>query len=83
MGTSPGFPDVAVYKRSGNFTGLAIELKVKYANGKKNYPTPEQREWLELLIIEGWYTAVVYTIDEFRETVNNYFNGGTTQTGQS
>lgn len=74
MGTSPGFPDVAIYNRSGDQTGLAIELKVKYESGKKNYATPAQKAWLASLRAEGWETSIAYSIDEFMHTVNTYFN---------
>lgn len=57
----------AVYSHTVSGTGLAIELKVNTAAGKKTYPRPEQRAWLEALEQRGWRTAVCRSLAEVQE----------------
>lgn len=47
--------------------GLAIELKVNTAAGKKQYPRPEQRAWLDALERRGWRVAVCRSLAEVQE----------------
>lgn len=66
MGMKVGIPDVLIFRAHmwsqtlpdgildyADRHGLAIELK-----SPGNYPTPEQKAWLERLQSEGWTTAV-------------------------
>lgn len=62
QGTSPGFPDYVLTLRRGPFVGCAIELKAPKPHGRA--PSPEQREWLERLEGQDWYTVVAYGADQ-------------------
>jgi len=55
MGVKPGVPDILLPVRSGNYVGLAIEMKAG-----KNKPTDKQQWWLDELKFSGWYTMVAY-----------------------
>lgn len=74
MGVKKGMPDVMVYKHSGdhtgvNFSGLAIELKIK-----PNRPTKEQEAVLAQLFSNGWFTSVCYSFDEAKEIIDTYLS---------
>lgn len=62
MGVSPGLPDILLPRRSGPWTGLAIEIKSP--SGKLS---GRQAEWLNALAADGWFVAVVRSVEEFRE----------------
>lgn len=62
-----GTPDLLIFEARGKYMGLAIELKIK-----PNTPTPAQLDFLKALEDRGWKTAVVYAIDSFIDTVNDY-----------
>lgn len=51
-GVKAGVPDIVLPVSRGGYHGLYIELKVG-----KNKPTKEQKEWLEALKQEGYYTT--------------------------
>ena len=80
MGVKAGVPDVMIFKtkwrpfnRAGeNSLGLAIELKAVYANGKKNYPSKEQKEWMAYLKEIGWEVHVAYDFDTLKKIVDEY-----------
>lgn len=63
MGLKPGAPDVIIYSRSPKFPnmrGAAFELKVGKNTVKQN-----QRDWLDRLAANGWWTSVVRTPEEY------------------
>lgn len=72
MGTRPGCPDVMIYKRSEQYAGLAIELKVG-----KNTTTDNQKAFIDELTGNGWYCVVVYNIEAFMRAVNGYMSNVT------
>jgi len=47
--------------------GLAVELKVNTRAGKKTYPRPEQRAWLDALERRGWRVAVCRSLKEVQD----------------
>ena len=51
---------------------LRIEMKVKYANGKKNYLSPEQKRKKELLEKAGYKVEVCYSAKEAIKAVVDY-----------
>ena len=64
MGLQKGFPDLLIFTRTlqvrgAGFVGIAIELKS--SRGKVR---PEQKEWLDKLVIENWLTKVCWSLDE-------------------
>ena len=63
----PGVPDLLIFEPKGSFAGLAVELKYG-----KNKPTAEQFAFLEQLGKRNWKTAIIYSIDNFIELVNEY-----------
>lgn len=74
VGSVSGIADwISTEPRMG-FNGLVIEMKVVYANGSKNYLTAAQKEFLSDMRRCNMITAVVYTLEEFRELVNWYFD---------
>ncbi len=74
QGVKPGVPDVMIFKNNNEFHGLAIELKIHYKSGKKNYPSKEQKEWIKYLREEGWAVFVAYTLDEVMVIVDEYMS---------
>lgn len=67
MGVKSGVPDCMVLTPNNKYTGLAIELKVKY-----NKPTDNQLKWLENLNKLGYYTIVSYSLDEVIDVIDGY-----------
>ena len=65
-----------LYSGGGEFyyciPGLRIEMKVKYANGKKNYLSPEQKRKKELFEKAGYKVEVCYSAQEAIKTVVDY-----------
>jgi len=72
FGVLTGIPDLLVFEPKGEFHGMAVELKVKYENGSKNYPTPSQKEAMKLLSQRGWKCVVVWDFDTFQAEIENY-----------
>ncbi|TDO21910.1 VRR-NUC domain-containing protein [Pedobacter duraquae] len=70
MGTRSGCPDLMFYKRSGNYVGLATELK-----RGKNTATDNQEDFMAELRKEGWLCVTIWTMDVFMKTVNDYMRG--------
>jgi hypothetical protein len=54
LGMRKGWPDVTLFKASGGWPGLAIELKVGY-----NKPSPDQAECMARLEADGWWVELV------------------------
>ena len=68
MGVKAGIPDLLIFNPSGEYNGLAIELKVK--GGKVR---PNQKEALERFKVMRWRVEVVYSFDQFEDIINAYF----------
>ena len=68
-----GFPDLAIFNEFMPFNGLAVEFKVIYDNGKKNYPSPNQKKWLKDLTVIGWMSEVIYTFEDFQKLIKECY----------
>ncbi|WP_234733425.1 VRR-NUC domain-containing protein [Tellurirhabdus bombi] len=73
-GVLPGVPDLQLALPRGRFHGLFIEMKVKYATGKKNYSSPEQKKRVEELLEQGYQVVICYELNEFIVAINDYLN---------
>lgn len=75
-GLKSGVPDLCLPSAHGKYHGLYIEMK--RTQGSKT--TPEQKEWLEALEVEGYKTALCRGADAAIETIMGYLtlprNGG-------
>lgn len=75
-GLKSGVPDLCLPSAHGKYHGLYIEMK-RTQGGKT---TPEQKEWLEALEVEGYKTALCRGADAAIETIMGYLtlprNGG-------
>jgi len=67
-GVKPGVPDCIIFQANGTHNGLALELKIK-----PNKPTDNQKEWLGKLKKLNWKDAVVYSFDEAKVVIDEYF----------
>lgn len=67
-GVTPGVADTFLSVPCNGFHGLYIELK-----WGKNTLSDEQKEFLGQARDQGYATAVVYSFDEFKKTIENYF----------
>jgi len=74
FGVMTGIPDFLIFESRGGFSGLAIELKVIYASGKKNYCSEYQKKAQEVLTERGWSTHTAWTFDEFEEILEAYMS---------
>jgi hypothetical protein len=63
MGVNAGLPDILIPRRSGIWTGLAVEIKSPTGRLSRN-----QAKWLDAFAADGWCVAVVRSLEEFRET---------------
>lgn len=67
-GLKSGVPDCLIFDSSGEYKGLAIELKVGY-----NKPTESQLEWKAKLISRGWAWEVAYNLDQVIALIRTYY----------
>lgn len=68
LGGKAGIPDVMVFCPSGDFVGLAIELKAG-----RNKPTEAQLKWLDELGKNGWSAHCLNDFDNCKQTIDKYF----------
>lgn len=73
-GTKAGFPDYILPIQSGEFVGLAIELKAAKPHGRA--PTPKQKAWLEHLDAQGWRVVVAFGAEEAIAAFDDYIGLG-------
>ena len=66
-GTLAGVADTILMVPNAEYHGLAIEFKIK-----PRKPSPEQIEWLDNIAKHGYKTAICYTFDEFKQTIEEY-----------
>lgn len=69
-GATSGVPDLFLAVPRGDFHGLWIEMK----NGKAGRLSENQKEMIQLLMEQGYATAVCHTAEEFDETIGIYLN---------
>ena len=69
MGVKSGVPDILIFNRKKDYSGLAIELKVGY-----NKPSENQLEFMKLLNEQGWMCVVSYSLEECIDLVDFYMN---------
>lgn len=67
QGVKAGVPDIVLPAARAGFHGLYIELKAG-----KNTATKKQKEWLEYLRQQGYYTAVCYSWRLAAELIEKY-----------
>ena len=72
MGVRSGFPDLFLYRPSGEFHGLALELKAG-----KGRQSDSQKEMEARLNALGYRYTVIRSFDEFRAAVEAYLAGDT------
>lgn len=81
-GVRKGVSDFFIPEPTNKHHGLWIELKAKtmrVKDGKvvgfqKNTLSSEQKEWLELMAMRGYHTALAYDVEEFITICKDYFN---------
>jgi hypothetical protein len=74
FGVLTGIPDFLIFEPVGDFSGLAIELKVKYDSGAKNRLSASQKEAQETMSRKGWNCVTVWSFEEFEEVVSQYLS---------
>lgn len=70
MGVKSGYPDLVINRTSGMWRGLATELK-----SETGRVSPDQADWLEMFLEEGYLVVVCRSLDEFIEAALLYLNG--------
>ncbi|MGL4939393.1 VRR-NUC domain-containing protein [Shewanella sp.] len=76
MGTKAGVSDLFFAVPGGCKAGLWIELKAPFTSSKdKNYPTKEQREWMQKMDAAGYGAQLCYGWDQAKEAITNYMQG--------
>ena len=73
QGVKAGVPDLCLPVSKNGFHGLYIEMKYG-----RNKTTDQQKEWLEELTEQGYFTAVCYGAEEAKRVISKYleFLGG-------
>ena len=69
MGVRAGIPDILIFAKRGSVSGLAIELKIK-----PNTPTQAQKDCLDTLSINGWWTKLCWDFDGAKKIIDSYLN---------
>jgi len=76
FGNVAGQPDLMLHLRRGECPGMAIELKTPTAFAKKDHNcSPEQLEFQEWLIQQGWRVLVSCNPDQIIEDIVAYVEG--------
>lgn len=70
MGTRAGFPDLALLVPRGNYHGAFFELKAP-----KGVLSAHQKAYIEALREQGYYVAIIRSIDDFINESEGYLNG--------
>jgi hypothetical protein len=70
-GLKSGVPDICLPVPRGEHHGLYIELKRR----KNARVTPEQMEWIEGLVAQGYVAAICRGCDEAIEVITGYLAG--------
>ncbi len=68
-GVKSGVPDCLVFEPSGDYCGLAIELKVG-----RNKPSDTQIQFMLDMEKKGWKTAICWDLDSVIDLVDEYLN---------
>ena len=68
MGVKAGVPDCLIFNKRRGYTGLALELKVKY-----NKASDAQIAFIEKLKLEGWHCVISNSLDEICDIIDWYF----------
>ena len=71
QGVKAGVPDLCLPVPKGNYHGLYIELKAK-----DNRPSAKQKEWLQALDEQGYFTAVCWGWQRAKDAVEEYLGLG-------
>ena len=66
-GYKSGFPDLFIYEPKGEYSGLAIELKVK-----GNYASPNQKKVLSILSERGYLSELCTGFDDAIKVIDEY-----------
>lgn len=69
MGTRAGFPDLALLVARGKYHGAFFELKAP-----KGVLSAHQKAYIEALREQGYYVAIVRSIDDFINETEKYLN---------
>jgi len=72
LGVKAGFPDLFIFRATGKYHGLAIELK---APGKIKNVSDNQKECLKRLAEVGYKATLLDTLEDFIEVVDQYLTG--------
>lgn len=68
-GYRKGFPDMFIYKSNDTYNGLAIEVKKK-----GGVVSPHQKDWLNRLKEGGYFSCVVYNLDDAIQIIDSYIS---------
>lgn len=72
QGVKKGIPDIFLPVARNDYHGLYIELK----RLKDSRTSPEQKEMLNELMLQGYYTAICKGADEAIKVITEYLEGG-------
>ena len=72
LGVKKGIPDLLIFEPRGGFHGLAVELKVVYESGAKNYASKEQKDCIAHFRARGWRAEIIYNFEAFEELLESY-----------
>lgn len=76
MGAKKGVSDLLFPVPVAGKSGLWIEMKAPFkTSADKNYPSPEQREWIARMERAGYAAAVCYGWEEAKQLITNYLTG--------
>jgi prophage antirepressor-like protein len=68
-GYRKGQPDLIIHQRSGNFSGLVLELKSPTGRG---ILSAEQQEWLDAMRLAGYRACVCDNLQEATELIDDF-----------
>jgi len=69
-GVVAGVSDLILLVPASGYNGLCLEMKIK-PNKQSEY----QKEWQLLVQNQNYKYEVIYSLEQFRETINKYLDG--------
>lgn len=73
MGVKAGVSDLLLAIPTANHHGLWVEMKAPYTSSKdKNYPSPEQRDWINKMNNAGYRAVVCWGWHQAQDEIEQY-----------
>ena len=74
QGVKAGVSDIFLPVAKGGYFGLWVELKAPVVDGKKNYPTEAQAEWIQIMNEQGYKAVACWGWEQAKSVIEEYIS---------